>query len=571
MKPDPPPTPLAARRAEGFLTFALLAFLALKTLLFVAAAWQVRFIMDEMQFCTQVLDFNEGLYRPVEPIKTTLAAYYFALPRQTTADSAELLLSARLLGAALGLAIAALVYLICRQLGARPVLALLAVATLTTFSTFMERGFRIRADLFSAFLATLGLAIAVSRLRFTWRAWALGLTAGLAFISTQKSIYVLLAFVIATALAPKEASLKERILLLARIFCGWAAVLLAYAIYFGGGEFPMVLTKIFLVPRQLALVDQGFYPEIGKYFWSTLNRNALLWLLCQTGLSSALARYRELTSEERWAAWATIVVAMLTFNHNQPWPYVFILVVPFSAIWARHAFALILTYRGRYRRLWLASLLLLFLPSLGRNLNYISHQSNEEQLFWVRRAESLLGPDERYFDGIGMLPGHRMALTFPDWWWDRPTLERLAHQLRQGDHSIWDRIFADQPKILLLNYRLRRFWPKLETRLSRSYARIDELILVAGRKLEADDLAFSFDCHWAGTYRLYDLAGHPLAATFGIGGGAKALEVHLEKGLQQIERDAPGAALLLPVGIRFSHPPPYWDAFPDLFVDVYDF
>ena len=182
--------------------------------------------MDEMQFLSQFNDFREGLYTAVDPIKTVLAAVYFALPRLFFQDSASQLIGARVLGLLAGVMIAVLCAMTARRLYADRTMVLLVVGCLVTFTTFSERGFRIRADLLQALFAALGLVLAMGRGPSSRRSWWTGIAAGGAFICTQKAVYVLAAFLLATLLTGERETWRGRVGLCLRLLAGWGAVLL---------------------------------------------------------------------------------------------------------------------------------------------------------------------------------------------------------------------------------------------------------------------------------------------------------------------------------------------------------
>jgi hypothetical protein len=47
-----------------------------------------------------------------------------------------------------------------------------------------------------------------------------------------------------------------------------------------------------------------------------------------------LRRIAELGQRQRIALIFSVVITVLVFAHNQPWPYVFIMALPFMSLWA---------------------------------------------------------------------------------------------------------------------------------------------------------------------------------------------------------------------------------------------
>ncbi|WP_189522761.1 hypothetical protein, partial [Mesorhizobium sp. M2E.F.Ca.ET.166.01.1.1] len=110
----------------------------------------------------------------------------------------------------------------------------------------------------------------------------------------------------------------------------------------------------------------------------------------------------------------SVVITVLVFAHNQPWPYVFIMAQPFMSLWSLTMLDG-LAARARYLRLAWIALVTAVAISFVANLLYL-RIDNAAQLELVARAESLLTPDERYFDGIDMLPNRMEPTTL---WLDK--------------------------------------------------------------------------------------------------------------------------------------------------------
>jgi hypothetical protein len=70
--------------------------------------------------------------------------------------------------------------------------------------------------------------------------------------------------------------------------------------------------------------------------------------------------------------------------------------------------------------------------SFVRNHAYIEHTNHAQQQV-IAQAEALLGPDDAYCDGIGMIPTRHLAGRT---WWDRPRAVDILHRATQGDFSI---------------------------------------------------------------------------------------------------------------------------------------
>ncbi len=419
-----------AARGERALQAVLFAYVAVKLSLFVLASLRVRFVMDEMQFLSQFNDFREGLYTAVDPIKTVLAAVYFALPRLFFQDSASQLIGARVLGLLAGVMIAVLGAMTARRLYADRTMVLLVVGCLVTLrrSPSADSGF---API--CYRHCSPLWDSCSRWDVDRPAVAPGgrdRGRGSIHLHAEGGIR-------SRGIPPCDSShrrarnVARRVGLCLRLLAGWGAVLLIYAVALGGQGFANVVVRVFLTPRQLAFVDYQAYPGIRHFELQVLARNLVPWVVVLAGMIASARRWSVALARERWALVATSTLLVLVFAHNQPWPYVFLLAVPFSAIWTGRA----VEWAGggrRARRLGLSAVLTaLFVLSVGRNLRYVLVHTNREQLALVRRAESMLAPAERYFAWVGLLPAPRSALTFPEWWWDRPRTSACARISRR--------------------------------------------------------------------------------------------------------------------------------------------
>jgi len=243
------------------------------------------------------------------------------------------------------------------------------------------------------------------------------------------------------------------------------------------------------------------------------------------------------------------------------------------APWVAVLFDLVTKYTSRLHGvlgLGFAASLALAAP---RAFIYPSVHTNHEQLAAVRQVEANLSPSDTYFDGLGMLPGRQLAGRHDDWWWDRPRLLEIVRELRENDTRRFQRIFSDQPKVWLLNYRTSFLMPLIGDRLAASYVRTSPLELTSGALVPEGQARATFICHWPGRYRLFSADGHELDQFVGVEGGSLGVEVELAYGPVTIHRSSSmGSAYLLPAGTTLDSPlPSQTEPYPDLFAEVYDF
>jgi len=246
----------------------------------------------------------------------------------------------------------------------------------------------------------------------------------------------------------------------------------------------------------------------------TLVLNWILYGFCFAGMVMELRRIRGLDGARRVALIFSLVITVLVFAHNQPWPYVFIMALPFMSLWA-----LVPVRRGatdpKYVRLAVIGLGAGVAFSLVRNVQYLQF-GNEDQLALVQRAESVLAPGDVYFDGIGMLPNRSEPSTL---WLDRHYVLKTLRE-KQGSEAY--RIFAEHPpKAIVWSYRMDLIEPVVGQLIHDSYVQISPNLRVAGRSLIRDRTA-SFDVPLAGRYALYNGAGDPLPGQVEVDGIAIA-------------------------------------------------
>ncbi len=540
--------PRRAVRAGRVFVAAAAAYCLAKLLFLAAFSWNARFVMDELGLASFFTRWKPSeLYAAVDPIKTVLHQCFYQLAVLVADDSVELMRIARLETLVLAVAVAWGVFALARRLGRTRAEALFAVCLLLSFSTYLERVFRVRSETLAVLFGVVALWLALGARRRRWAALAAGLATGGAFLTTQKAVY----FVVALGLAYLvEAGLerpRRRGLVLALLFAaGNLAALAAYGLWFGGGRALEVAAMIFTSPLEVALVADDYYWNLRRYVLQTLARNELAYGLSFLGAAAAAWGWRGLSRERRFALVATAVVAFFVFAHNQPWPYVFVMVLPFLAPWGPGAIRLLGGERGPRPALLLGALFLLAF-SFARNVEYLAHD-NAEQVRVMRQAEPLLAPEDRYADGTGMLPTRRWAGE--DWVWDAMTLAKIRRELEAGESPALDRIFLDRPKLWIYNYRVAALWSALGPILESSYVPVYPNVLLAGVRVEPAREAELVN-FWGGEFALYDESGRPVATPFTVDGREVAGRVPLEPGRYAVAAPAAGGRplYLLPAGL----------------------
>ena len=543
-----------------------LLFILVKLPLLALAAVRARIVMDEFLQGAFSIVIPEGFYRGYDPVKTVLYAYVFDLARRVSHDAASLMIASRVEGLVLAVLVAVLVGWIGKRLGRTTPEAVFGVAVLLSFSNFMERAFRVRSDSVSVFFIACAMAAA------TWpgvaAAAASGVLAGAAFLSTQKAALAVMALGLgfaSCALRPAPGrAFRESV----AFGGGFVAAVLGYAAYFGGlGTGALgVVRMVFLSPLDFAARSLTYYTGLESYVTQTVERNVLPYVLCGAGVVLAACRFRRLDDPSRRLLAVALVVPPCVFFGMQTWPYVFVL-----PIVALSLFSPELPRFAAHRSAALAAPVLLVLlaglvSSFPRNVRYL-RASNDDQLSVVRTVESLLGPEDRYLDGIWMIATRRHAGKI---WWDAPGIRAVLDSAGRGDFTALDAAFAERPKVVVLNYRTQTLGQVLARYVVHSYVRVAPNALLSGVQLNGASEVL-FENHWPGRYRVYDVNGRAAGTPVRLDGGAPSEDLAVGPGPHSVALGEPaGPRFLLPAALSLPGPLPETGPPEDLFRGVYD-
>ena len=524
-------------------TIALAGLIALKLVLVFIFAWQIRFVMDEFVQLGYAKHLGNGVFDTFQPPKALGFAVFYKLAHLSGWDAQSILLIGRMQTALLGCVTLAMVYGCARALGENRVRALALVFILLCFSNFIERIFRTIAEPLALFFAVAALLVVLRGQADKPRTvLAAGILSGLAFLATQKSLYFNLALGLGLL---ADAALARHYLAGIRrgawLVLGWTMPIIIYCFIFGGTNPLPIAQSLMFGPVEVATLGGGEYGGLRHFVLQTLLRNPVLYAFCFAGMALSLLQFGKLDERRRIALVFTWVITLLVFTHDQPWPYVFIMALPFMAMWSLVLLDHLAANPQRLRLAWVA-LLTSMAISFVSNLNYL-RIGNANQLELVRRAEGLLGPDEVYFDGIGMLPNRPEPSTL---WIDQ---HYRFKTIREGKNSEAYRIFATTPpKLIIWSYRMNNIASVVGGLIQSSYVRIAPNIRMAGRRLDRDEPA-RFDVPLAGRYRLYSAAGAELQCRIESGGTLLEPPFALATGPMTLTlRSCPADALLLPEG-----------------------
>ncbi|MDH3254166.1 MAG: hypothetical protein OEM62_04165 [Acidobacteriota bacterium] len=549
---------------QRWLSLALLVFCLLKLILMGLSAIGAQFVMDEYVPLGYYGELIGSFYLEVDPIKTVLYVYLYQAATWFADDAVSQMLAARLETYLVVIVGLVFLYATNRNLGRSRQEALFSLAVLLSFSTYLERSFRLRSDSFASVFAVLALW-AIAR-REPGRGWSAagGILAGLAFLCTQKSIYFLIALVVGYALAWASSPTRRLLSTAGWMIAGWTFTLLVYAVVFGGFQWPRVLVAVFTSPMEVAFQADDYYVNLRRYVSQTLTRNVFAYGLCFAGLILQLVRLRRAPSEARTAVGFTLALTVLVFSHNQPWPYVFVLVLPFLALSSVEVVRSVAPDQGR-RSVVMLIVVVLLMYSFKRNLDYLG-ATNQLQNRVVAQAEALLAPTDTYCDGIRMVVTRVSACRE---WWDAMTVEKIREQLRRNDFSNMDALFERPPKLWIYNYRVRALWPTLEGYIAPSYVPVTPHILLSGVLLQGVEAA-TFVNRWPGSYELYDLDGRPVKLDYELDGRPLHGPVHLDAESYRVRLAVAGLAYLLPSGSELFEGMPRDSPIEPLFPNVYE-
>ena len=470
-------------------------------------------------------------------------AFFFDLAHQVSWSARSMLHIGRMETALLGCATLGIVYATARTIGESRLRALAILLVLLSFSNFMERIFETRAEPPALFFAAAALLIAIcGDTGKTRTALAAGVLSGLAFLTTQKALYFDVALGVALV---GDAAVQRRWLDGMKrgtwLVFGWSLPVVGYCLIFGGTHPLAVAENLFFGPK--AVLSPRIAAEYGglrQYVVQTLARNLLLYLFCFAGMLMTALRMRKLEGPTRIALIFTWMITIFVFKHDQPWPYVFIMALPFMALWALRPLDAL---AGRRPHLLAGEAVLAIAvgASFVRNIQVL-RIDNHKQLELVGRAEALLAPRDVYFDGVGMLPNRFEPSTL---WLDRHT---ILVTMAEGQRSEAYRIFSHAPpKVILWSYRMDAIDPLVEPLLRDSYVQIAPNLRIAGQRLEAGRES-RFNVPVAGEYALYDLAGRPAASSLVVDGKPVQSPVQLTRGTHTVALDGARSAMILPQG-----------------------
>ncbi|MCK8483290.1 hypothetical protein MUY21_04495 [Aliiroseovarius sp. S2029] len=465
--------PLSDNR-ERMLSTAMRLFILMKIAMLLVLAVNTRFVMDEFWHFSQPVYLFDGIFSTIWPKKAVGYVLFYELSHLIGWDATSMLMAGRLTTAFLAIGVAFCVFKCARALGHDRLTSILAVALLLSFSNFIERGFRLRSEPLAILFAAMAMLVVIryeaDRARTLLVA---GLLSGLAFVTTQKSVYF--NFSLGVALVVDAAFMLSASRALWRgglLIIGWAGAIAIYGALLGGAAMPQVLKLLFLGPTEVALHGGSYYDQLDLYVWQTLQRNPLAYGLVVVGLLLSALRFHRLESTARIFLVFTVSLSAFVFLHNQTWPYVFTMALPFLSVYGAIALTSLKRQSTRSSTIATVILVVVAVQSFVRNAQYLGHD-NRHQLAVIQRAEVLLADEDTYFDGIGMIPSRRME---PRLWLDAQAVEKTVEEGRQS--VLYGALQRAEPRLVISTYRTDSLGDVFNTALRANYGYLTPHIML---------------------------------------------------------------------------------------------
>lgn len=543
--------PDVADKSPDWRAYALLAtvvYLTVKVILLACAAVGAQFVMDEYDQAGAAGNLGE-FYKSIIPVKNVLYAVFYSFSHYLSDSSVELMQYARLQTLVVALLSLGMVYAIGRKLGYSIFEALFCVCIMLAFSTYMERGFRVRAEPLAVLFGLLSFYALLAWDQINRKSVFLaGLLLGLAFLTTQKTIYMSIAFGLGMFVVVRGASgLKSALMSSLLMATGFLISVFFYSLFFAGKGFLDVISAMILGPVDLQMNATSYYNNLGSFVWQTINRNTLAYGLCFSGWVAAVISWDKLDHKIRCLLVSATLLAGLVFTHNQPWPYVFVIIIPFISLLSGLLLQVMRGVLGSTHMLFCLLIVSLFI-TLPKNIQALE-QTNILQFEVMQRAESMLNSSEYYEDGIGMLP-KRLRAGGNKYWWDQIAISRAYDNASKGDFGLIADTMRAQPKLWIDSYRLERMRGLFDGVLDRGYVKIHSNIYLSGVRLE-DGEETAFTNYWDGVYELYDKSGKQIDEPLEINGEMVSPPFSLKPETYKIK--GVGGRYLLPSGIGRVH------------------
>lgn len=430
------------------------------------------FIMDELVDTQLGVQTARGvhLYADQRWERTPLMTYFIGVLHDPAQGSFDTTISVRRAMWLFVVAITLQTAAIGRTLAGRWV-ALFAAAMLLAFSNFLGSSIQVRSDVMATALSLPALWVLTMR-RSPRLAYLLaGLSLGVAFVTTQKAVYFVVAFAVALSIRSwsELGSLRAATRRVAELgvlaALGFALPVAAmFLVYWRLGALAPMIEQVFALGARAGLAAET-YRGTWVHVPETLGRNPGIWLLGVAGAGGLLARGLRRRVGEHAAsidprlaaagAW-TLVLLLLYLQHTSKFPYVFINLAPGLALCgavilirlAEAAFAPPIEIDWRTLCWSIAVVAMLVLYPAYHVSKSMHSDLLETQREIMNRVDALTAPTDAVFDGIGIATTRAKATPWSMMarWFD----ERAAG----ADYEVLGYLRQREPKVMIWNYRL---------------------------------------------------------------------------------------------------------------------
>jgi len=397
--------------------------------------------------------------------------------------------------------IALCTYLIAYNvLGAR--IAPLSLVLLFSFSSFLDRSFRIRADVISTLMSLPALFLVTASVLTPLRLAFAGFFLGMALLTTQKALYFVIAF--AVALIGRhirrygfQLFMLRRILVDGLISAGGFLVPVGAIVAWAklSGCLEEFIQQCVYWALDVGFVNEAYTSTI-KYLWQSLERNPVFWLLAMIGiialllesLRRAAPQEKEICNTANTVApgmalglWSLTLV-LLYWQHKTKFPYIFVNVAPCLAICGALPLG----------RIWLGTILPPRFPD-WKHLTllagfmyffmytpYLHHERNLKegrigrQADVMNRVDSITDPEDKVFDGVGVVVSRGKATPYS-------ITSRWVMERRAGaKYNVIDWLRKSEPKVMLKSYRIKRLSSKERRFIKSRFVKDWDIVYVVG-------------------------------------------------------------------------------------------
>lgn len=371
---------------------------------------------------------------------------------------------------------------------------LVSPVLLLTFSTFMDRSFRVRADLMSTFFATPALIVLLSpQLKVLPIAFG-GFSLGLAFMTSQKAVYFVIAF--ALALIARIVVHYENKLILKTILkfgfisgsCFMIPLIVQAAYMASQGSLNTFIENCFFGGYRAGILAQTYNHTI-EYFYQSLKRSPHFWLLGLIGMARGLKQLyeqRKKTPANRVAitVW-TLVMLLLISQHTVKFPYLFLTLSPCLALMGALPVVQVMKYLETKKPFRFAALVPALTIIAVIVLLIIPHRRNFEKtkrtlhaMDLMTRVEAITDPSDHVWDGMGLVLTRKRALPYS-------LTKRWVDERKSGmDYPVMEHLKKNQPVVAIANNRLKRLTDEEEALLETHFIKDFSRIHVVGQIIE---------------------------------------------------------------------------------------